>query len=212
MLHASTLHRIDPNYLRTLSNTLLGLCLLLLTLPSTAQAATQTEATELWQALRSGEGIALIRHALAPGGGDPDNFVLDDCSTQRNLSTTGRTQSRHIGELFSDQQLTPMRLHSSQWCRCLETATLMAVGEVTPNPLLNSFFANRAAGPGQLIKLRQWLMQQPISNEPLVLITHQVVITGLTGVFPASGEIVVILPPTTVDSAITVLGTLKTLK
>lgn len=189
--------------------TLLCLSLTLCLMPA-AQAAENSESA-IWEALRSGEGIALIRHALAPGGGDPANFVLDDCSTQRNLSDTGRNQSRHIGQLFKDNDPAAVRLHSSQWCRCLETAELMGLTEVESNPLLNSFFRNRAAGPGQLAKLNQWLRQQPKTEQPLVLITHQVVITGLTGVFPASGEIVVIRHPEAEDTELEVLGTLETL-
>lgn len=184
-------------------------CLSLLVLCSLPVAQAE-EDNAIWQALRNGEGIALIRHALAPGGGDPDNFVLDDCTTQRNLSDTGREQSHHIGQLFKDQNITEVRLHSSQWCRCLETAELMALTEVQPNPLLNSFFANRSAGPAQLTKLQQWLGEQPVTDKPLVLITHQVVITGLTSIYPSSGEIVVIRHPGTDDSEITVLGTLET--
>ncbi len=185
------------------------LCLSLLGIPG-LQAAENDDA-KLWQALRSGEGIALIRHALAPGTGDPIDFSLNDCSTQRNLSQQGRDQSAYIGQLFQSEKIEAPRLYSSQWCRCLETAELMALTEVNPQPLLNSFFANRADGPAQLAGLRQWLNEQPVAvDSPLILVTHQVVITGLTGVFPASGEIVVIRHPKATDTEIIVIGTLQT--
>ncbi|CAA6816287.1 MAG: Unknown protein [uncultured Thiotrichaceae bacterium] len=182
--------------------------LLLLALP-TARAAENDEL--IWEALRSGEGVALIRHALAPGGGDPASFDLNDCSTQRNLSDTGRAQAKGIGDLFKAAGMDEARLFSSQWCRCMETAELMAVGEVTPQPLLNSFFQQRALGPGRLAGLQEWLAEQTVTpGEPLVLVTHQVTITGLTGVFPSSGEIVVIQHPAAADSEIKVIGTLET--
>lgn len=183
--------------------------LLLLTLP--AAHAAENDESAIWEALRSGEGVALIRHALAPGGGDPANFNLNDCSTQRNLSDTGRAQAAEIGNLFKAAEIDEARLFSSQWCRCMETAELMAIGEVTPQSLLNSFFQQRELGASRLADLQHWLTQQPVTaGEPLVLVTHQVTITGLTGVFPASGEIVVINHPATVDAEIKVIGTIET--
>ena len=167
----------------------------------------------VWQALRSGDGIAMIRHALAPGTGDPANFDVNDCSTQRNLSDEGREQAQEIGKLFKDSGMSEVRLFSSQWCRCLETAELMALGAVTPQPLLNSFFRNRENGDKQTSDLQQWLSQrEKVADQPLVLVTHQVNITGLTGVYPASGEIVVIRHPAAAaaDATIEVIGTIET--
>ncbi|MEZ5534543.1 MAG: histidine phosphatase family protein [Thiolinea sp.] len=165
----------------------------------------------VWQALRSGDGIAMIRHALAPGTGDPANFDVNDCSTQRNLSDEGREQAQGIGKLFKGSGMSEVRLFSSQWCRCLETAELMVLGAVTKQPLLNSFFRNREEGNKQTADLQQWLSQQEkVADQPLVLVTHQVNITGLTGIFPSSGEIVVIRHPAAADTAIEVIGTIET--
>jgi phosphohistidine phosphatase SixA len=184
---------------------LLSLTLLLFTPVS---AADDDEAT-IWQALRSGDGVAMIRHALAPGGGDPDNFDINDCSTQRNLSDTGREQAKSIGQLFKDAEITEPRLYTSQWCRCRETAELMDLGEVSEQPLLNSFFQQYKQGTQQTADLQQWLSKQEVmTDKPLVLVTHQVNITGLSGVFPSSGEIVVIRHPA--GEAIEVLGTIET--
>ena len=80
-------------------------------------------------------------------------------------------------------------MHSSQWCRCLDTAELLELGPVTEQPLLNSFFGNPQDGRGQTEALRQWLSTRG-SGLPLVLVTHQVNVTGLTSIVPRSGELV----------------------
>lgn len=84
--------------------------------------------------------FAIMRHALAPGTGDPRNFDLTDCSTQRNLSEAGREQAKAVGELLRKSGIEKAGVYSSQWCRCLDTATLLGLGPVTELPALNSFF------------------------------------------------------------------------
>jgi phosphohistidine phosphatase SixA len=144
----------------------------------------------LWASLRASDHFALIRHALAPGTFDPPAFRLDDCATQRNLSADGRTQAVRIGELFRANGIETARLYSSQWCRCLETATLMKLGDVSSQPMLNSFAQNRDRAVQQTAALRPWIAQLELAG-PTVMVTHQVVITALSEVFPGSGEIVV---------------------
>lgn len=150
----------------------------------------------LWRALASGGHVALMRHAEAPGIGDPAEFDLDDCGTQRNLSGQGRAQAKAIGDRFRANRIASARLHSSQWCRCLETAHLLDLGTVQSNPALNSFFRDDARESQRTAAARQLIRTQAgtDSDTPLVLITHQVNITALTGAFPASGEIVVVKP------------------
>lgn len=148
-------------------------------------------ASTLWSALRAPAHVALIRHATAPGTFDPPGFRIGDCSTQRNLSPEGRAQAERIGDLFRANGITDARVFSSQWCRCLDTATLLRLGDVVPQPLLNSFAEDRGRGAQQIAALRGWLAEQPLTR-PTVLVTHQVVISGLGKVFPASGEIVVL--------------------
>jgi len=153
-------------------------------LPSWALSADQ------WSALRMPGHIALIRHALAPGTFDPPGFRLDDCATQRNLSDAGRVQARRIGDVFRANGIAAANVQSSQWCRCLDTAALLRLGEVTPQPLLNSFAQDRNRGDPQIDALRRWIGRQPLER-PILLVTHQVVITALSGVFADSGEIVI---------------------
>jgi phosphohistidine phosphatase SixA len=145
----------------------------------------------IWIALRSGDHFAVLRHAIAPGTGDPENFKIGDCSTQRNLSDAGRKQAAHIGERFRANGIDKARVLSSQWCRCLETANLLSLGPVTALPALNSFFEYFEREKQQTQQLTEWLDRQDF-KEPLVLVTHQVNITALTGVFPASGEMLVL--------------------
>jgi len=159
----------------------------------------------LYTAIREGRAIAMMRHAIAPGGGDPANFKLRDCSTQRNLSQEGRDQAARIGAAFRANGITQAQVVTSQWCRCLDTATQLALGNYTELPALNSFFENRSQGAPQTKALREYLMQRT-STQPLILVTHQVNITALTGEFASSGEVIVF----TMDEAgaVTVLGSL----
>lgn len=142
-----------------------------------------------WAALRAGACFVLLRHATAPGTGDPPDFRLGDCSTQRNLSADGRDQALRIGDLFRANGIPQASIFSSQWCRCLETAALLRLGPVTEQPLLNSFFGRMQGGREQTDALRAWLASRR-PETPSVLVTHQVNVTGLTSIIPASGDLV----------------------
>lgn len=144
---------------------------------------------DLWKELRSGSSFVLLRHAIAPGTGDPDHFILGNCLTQRNLSASGRGQATTIGKQFRANKIQKARVFSSQWCRCLETAELLKIGPVEELALLNSFFENYERGDSQTNELRRWIGRQNLS-QPMVLVTHQVNITSLTQYYPVSGELV----------------------
>lgn len=150
-----------------------------------------SENHRLWEALRNDRHFALIRHALAPGTGDPAHFTLERRDSQRNLSATGRKQAARIGELFREHGIDQAQVFSSQWFRCMDTAKLLDLGEVRPLPALNSFFQDYGQRDIKTTALTNWLVEQKLQS-PLVLVTHQVNITALTGVYPASGEIVVV--------------------
>lgn len=148
----------------------------------------------LWEAVRTGEAFAIMRHALAPGGGDPAGFRLNDCSTQRNLSEDGRQQARDIGDAFRANGIASARVMTSQWCRCRETARELGLGPVVDLPAMNSFFEHRHRAEAQTAKLRAWLIDEgatTMARGPLVLVTHQVNVSALTGLFTSSGGIVV---------------------
>ena len=161
----------------------------------------------LWQALKSGGHFALLRHALAPGTGDPSTFVLGDCTTQRNLSGEGRAQASLIGDRFRANGIAAAKVYSSQWCRCLDTAGLLELGPVEELPILNSFFRRNESREPQTRALKAWIEGADF-DEPVVLVTHQVNITALTGVFPASGELVVVRSGK--GDEVSVVGTIET--
>ena len=144
----------------------------------------------LWQALRSGEAVALIRHAEAPGTGDPPGFRLEACATQRNLSPAGRAQAARLGQQFRANGIANAEIRSSQWCRCRDTAAALGLGPVRDAPALNSFFGRSEAAAAETRALRQLVAGLP-AGQPAVLVTHQVNITALTGIYPASGEVIV---------------------
>jgi phosphohistidine phosphatase SixA len=162
---------------------------------------------KLWAALRSGEHVALIRHAIAPGMGDPAQFSLRDCSTQRNLSDEGRDQAARIGTRIRAQGIQTARVFASQWCRCLETARLLKLGKVKELPILNSFFQHNERATQQNQALKEWLARQNLGR-PLVLVTHQVNITAISGIYPASGELVIMRRAK--SGQLSTVGTIKT--
>ena len=132
--------------------------------------------------------VAILRHSFAPGTGDPTTFALDDCTTQRNLDAKGRKQTRKIGEAIRAADVTVDRVLTSQWCRCRDTAQFLDLGPVEDLPALNSFFRNRDRAGPQTAELRQSLLGLPPAKT-VILVTHQVNITALTGRVPASGEV-----------------------
>lgn len=161
----------------------------------------------LWEALASGSHVALLRHALAPGNGDPPEFRLGQCTTQRNLSDEGRDQASKIGDRFRENNIYAARIFSSQWCRCLETAKLLKLGQIEELAPLNSFFRHYERGDSQTEMLLVWLREQDL-DRPFILVTHQVNITALTGIYPDSGELVIVHRSDADD--IKVIGTIKT--
>ena len=131
--------------------------------------------------------VLLIRHALAPGFGDPQYFDLNDCSTQRNLDGEGREQAFRIGEKIKAARIKFSKIYSSQWCRCLETAKNMNLGEITVEPGLNSFFQGIVPKDKTLDRLRKRLESVEAKQELVLMITHQVTITAVTGITVSSG-------------------------
>ena len=135
--------------------------------------------------------VVLLRHAIAPGTGDPATFQLNDCATQRNLSEAGRQQAREIGAAFRDRHIPVVKVLSSQWCRCLETAELMDIAPAEPFPPLNSFFRDRSTAETQTAQIKDYLAANAPASGVIVMVTHQVNITALSDVFPPSGSAVV---------------------
>lgn len=155
-----------------------------------ARAQAMSEEAAAWEALRAG-AIVLFRHAEAPGVGDPTDFRLGDCATQRNLSARGRGQALRLGELLRAQRVSVGAVWTSQWCRTRDTATLLGVGKVIEQPAFNSFFGGRGDEPAQTGAARAQLLAWR-GPGALVVVTHQVNVTALTGENVASGEGIVL--------------------
>jgi phosphohistidine phosphatase SixA len=166
---------------------------LLLTLLALAAPPVVAADEALWELLRGGGQVVLIRHAVTtPGVGDPPGFRLDDCATQRNLTDAGREDARRLGAAFRARGIPVGRVLSSPWCRCLETARL-AFGGAEPWPALSNLFGNRAQEPEQVRVLREVVGRRPDTGN-LVLVTHGSVVQPLTGIQPAPAELVVLTP------------------
>lgn len=164
---------------------LLGFC-------STVDVACADDAANAWKALRAGGHVALMRHADAPGGvGDPPGFRVDDCATQRNLSEKGRADAAKIGSRLQSEGIAFEKILSSPWCRCIDTAKLLNLGAVETEATFGNVVVLRdqretlAAGARALIA--KWT-----ARGNLLVVTHGANILTLTGVSPASGEIVVV--------------------
>lgn len=137
--------------------------------------------------------VVLFRHANAPGTGDPPGMRLDDCATQRNLDDLGRAQARATGEAFRRAGIRVGRVLTSQWCRARETADLAFPGQAEVAAPFNSFFGQPDRAAAQTTAARRLIVDWR-GPGVLVVVTHQVNITALTGLYPASGEGIV-LPP-----------------
>ncbi len=147
------------------------------------------------RALAEGGVVALIRHARAPGTGDPRGFRLGDCATQRNLSDEGRSQAAELGRRLREAGVPVTEARSSRWCRALDTARLAFPDiPLRPDAALDSFFGERESAARQTEQTRSLVTGWRDRQGVLALVTHQVNITALTEVFPAEGEIVVLRP------------------
>lgn len=131
--------------------------------------------------------VIFLRHAMAPGNGDPREFDLKDCHTQRNLDKTGRLQARAIGKRIAAGKLKLAGIYSSEWCRCLETAQLLDLGTVTPFSGLNSFYQNHAPRDATLAKLMAKLDSLPRDGAPVIMVAHYVTIQAIANIAVPSG-------------------------
>ena len=160
---------------------------------------------QAWNLAQKGNKIILIRHSLAPGGGDPAGFKIDDCKTQRNLSRAGINQSKKIGKLFKQNKVLIDQILSSQWCRCKDTAKYAFKNFKTFNAL-NSFFSSKfAQNEDKQIKDLKNFIQNWKSEKNLVLVTHYVVISSMLNMAVGSGEIVI------TNNDYDVIGTIETM-
>lgn len=176
-----------------------ALALALLALPVQSQAD-----DALWALLKSGGQVVLMRHAATEATpGDRETMRIEDCSTQRNLSAEGRDDARRIGEAFRARSIVVDDVRSSAWCRCEETARL-AFGGMRPWLPLNSILRDRTREPAQTRAVRELVSRH--HGGTLVLVTHQVNITVLTGLYPLEGEMLILTPR---DDGFTVAGRLK---
>ena len=145
-----------------------------------------------WKPAQEGNKIILIRHSLAPGGGDPAGFKIEDCKTQRNLNQAGINQSKKIGKLFKKNKVPVDQVLTSQWCRCKDTAKF-AFNDYKEFKALNSTFQSQYNNnePKQLKELYSFVKKWDGKEKNLVLVTHYSIITAVTNAVPASGEIVI---------------------
>jgi len=146
---------------------------------------------DILASLKEGNKLIFIRHAYAPGGGDPDDFDINDCNTQRNLSESGRQQAKNISNFFIENQINFKKVYSSEWCRCKETAKI-AFGDFETKNFLNSFFSQKFAKnrKKQMNDLNNFVDNYKDDGN-LVFVTHYVVISEALNYAPSSGEIVV---------------------
>ena len=153
--------------------------------------------------LQKGGKLIFIRHAYAPGGGDPNNFDINDCNTQRNLSDAGREQANKIGSFFKVNNILIDKIYSSEWCRCKETA-LIAFNKFENKSFLNSFFSSKFAEnkDPQMKKLKEFINKWDGKNN-VIFVTHYVVISEILNYPSSSGEIVIS------DTNLKVIDTIK---
>lgn len=148
----------------------------------------------IWDSLKKGGYIVLIRHAITESGiGDPPEFKLGDCRSQRNLSAQGRSEAKRIGEAFRKRDILIAEVLSSRWCRCVDTANI-AFGRATPSPMLDSMFNDKGKPREEKVREFRSVLAKPLPKGNLIMVTHQANIQEFGEVSPASGEIVVVKP------------------
>ena len=160
-------------------------------IPLAGTRASAQEPAAAWAALAKGGHVVLIRHANAPGTGDPPGVKADDCRTQRNLDDFGRAQAKALGETFRARGVRVGRVVSSPWCRCVETARLMALGTVETSASLLSDRAGK--NPERRAELKEMIASWH-GPGTLVLVSHGWAIEALFGFIPASAETLVVKP------------------
>ena len=170
----------------------IALTIALLFLLTTSPQVAQGKDLKIWDSLQGSNPkgyVLLMRHALAPGVGDPDNFSVNDCSTQRNLSPEGKQNARDIGAWLKRQKVKIYRVESSRWCRARETAQLLNIGKVRSNRNLDSLFQHSDPnGHPQTAAIRKRIINHREKRGLLVLVGHYVNVMALTGVALDSGE------------------------
>jgi phosphohistidine phosphatase SixA len=171
----------------------------------TASIPLWAQEAELLSALQSPGHVGLMRHSTAPGSDDPPNFRLGDCATQRNLSSGGRVQAAAIGDRLRTAGISNARVVSSQWCRCMDTSRLLAIGTIEELPSLNSLISYPGQSGAMTRSVTSWILEQELSG-PTILVTHQVNIGTLIGVYPEEGDIVVV--QRTGEGTLRVVGTI----
>tara|TARA_B100000131_G_scaffold58986_1_gene54412 strand:- start:606 stop:1157 length:552 start_codon:yes stop_codon:yes gene_type:complete len=159
---------------------------------------------KILDSLNEGKKLIFIRHALAPGNGDPNNFLINDCSTQRNLSKKGINQSVKIGDFFKNNKIKIDQVLSSEWCRCKDTAKYAFENFTTFNAL-NSFYDEKFAAneTKQINDLKKFIKNWD-SDKNLVFVTHYVVISSILNVGSSSGEIII------TDKNLNIIGSITT--
>lgn len=148
----------------------------------------------LAQDLQDGQHVLLMRHADAPGYGDPTGYVLGQCATQRNLGDAGKKQAKTIGAWLGQQGIASAQVFSSPWCRCLDTAQLLNKGAVKTEASLGSFFDNMALEKKQTKALEAFIQNElaKAAKVPLILVTHHVNIQAYTGKVVGVGDMVLV--------------------
>ena len=152
---------------------------------------------------QQGGKLVFIRHAYAPGSGDPQNFNLNDCSTQRNLNSSGKEQSKSIGALFIKYNINTKHVYSSEWCRCKETAAI-AFKKFETKKFLNSFYSSQfAKNRKKQVEEFEIFINNWDKKENLIFVTHYVFISEILNYAPSSGEIIIS------DKSLKVIDTLE---
>jgi phosphohistidine phosphatase SixA len=148
----------------------------------------------LWSLLQGGGQVVLVRHAATdPGVGDPPDMSLGDCTTQRNLSDEGRREAARLGEVLRRREIPVAGVQSSPWCRCLETARIVFGRAAELQPALGNLFGRPERTAQQVAQLKTIAQRAPTGGN-LFLVTHGSTTLALTGVSPATSEMVVLTP------------------
>ena len=170
----------------------------LLLLFSPAWSALASDPTQLVELLRTGGYSIYFRHEATDWSQFDQVERADDwlsCSgaKMRQLSTAGRERAKATGRAMRTLGIPVGRVFASPYCRTVETARLMDLGEVVPTVEVMNLRVAVFPGGRQAIRAsaRALLSRQPDAGTNTLIVAHGNVAQAATPVYPGEGEGVV---------------------
>ena len=167
----------------------------------------------LLAALREGGNNIYFRHvgtdwSQSDRVRDAGDLRSCDAARMRQLSEPGRDDARLIGSAMRRLELPIGEILASPYCRTVETATLMQLGEVVESEqVMNLRAAEYVGGRASVVASAQALLSSPPPSGNRVIVAHGNVAREATPAYPGEGEALVFRPES--EGRFTLLGRIR---